>query len=57
MTQENLGPQGLVNSQPNRRRWLIGVVAGVAAVGGAALVWRREASPAGLSAAESALSD
>ena len=55
MTQENLDPQGPVNSQPNRRRWLIGAVAGVAAVGGAALVWRQDAAPVGLSAAELAL--
>ena len=55
MTHVNHAPDGDRNSQPSRRRWLVGAVAGAVAVGGIGWAWRNESSPGTPSAAESAL--
>lgn len=54
MTQEIL-PSGAADTSPGRRRWLMGAVAGAAALGGVAYSWRSNPSQAALSAAESEL--
>lgn len=56
MTASNPHPR--IDSNPpsrNRRRWLVGVVAGAAAVAGAGLAWRKYQPQAMSSGAESAL--
>jgi thiol-disulfide isomerase/thioredoxin len=52
MTNKILPKGRLDNSSPSRRRWLTGVVAGVAALGGAGLALRSNQTPVKLSVAE-----
>lgn len=55
MTKEILPADRMDASSPSRRRWLMGAVAGAAALGGAGLAWRSNQSQAVLSTAESEL--
>lgn len=55
MTQSAPSPESAKNAAASRRRWLIGAVAGVAAMGGAGLAWRRYEPQALAPSAESAL--
>jgi thiol-disulfide isomerase/thioredoxin len=54
MTKEVLPSRG-VDTSSGRRRWLMGAVAGAAALGGVAYSWRSNQSHVALSAAESEL--
>ena len=55
MTQSALTPESAKNAGANRRRWLMGAVAGAAALGGAALAWSRYQPQALTPSVESAL--
>lgn len=52
MTQDNLPSGPAEPSMPNRRRWLMGAVAGTAALGGVGFAMRSKQPPAALSTAE-----
>ena len=55
MTESTSSPDPAENSSRTRRRWLIGAVAGVAALGGMGLAWRKYQPQAMLPTAESEL--
>lgn len=55
MTKENFPLERINTASAGRRRWLMGAVAGAAALGGLGLAWRSNQSKTMLPAAESAL--
>lgn len=55
MTESSPSPDASSNLLRNRRRWLMGTVAGVAALAGVGMAWRRDQAPALPSAVDAQL--